>query len=466
MENDKLFCRVIVIRQDRALERYVAVEEDGQRLRLPCLEISRGYRLAAGLTLAMKQRWGWTGVYTPIPVFANETCQTDFQYRVMECEGEQRPPGSEVCWKPSWALAAAAFRELRDYRALRMALETACCPCDRDNPFARLGWFHEVSAWVQQAIAPLGFKAVQQFQQWNAAPAFSLIRFSTDKGGVWFKAAGPPNGHELSLTRELSVLSPEHSARLLAEKPEWNAWLSAEAQGAALEDTPDLSGWMLAAKSLAKLQIASAHRASRLIEEGAADLTAGALLELCPSFFKAAWEWMQEPPNDTLARLSSGELLGIEQQVREAVHRTGSGGVPETLGHLDPNPGNVIVSPKGSCVFLDWAEGYVGYPFISFEYLLLHFRRSPVARSAGEASLEQAYWNDWKALVSGAELDTAKRLTPLLAVFCFAVHIFARSQTNRMLDSGTVALLRSLMRRMKREADLLRTQCDHGAVLI
>jgi len=465
-EDNKIRCRMIVIRQDGALERRVAIEQDREQLRLPALEISRRYRLAAGLTLAMKRRWGITGVYTPIPVFPNGAGQTDCQYRVMECLEEQEPAESPLGWKPCSTLAAASFSEPQDYQAVRFVLGQVCQRRGSDSPFANLGWFHEVRAWVREVISPLGLKLRGDFEQWNGAPAFSLIRFSTDRGSVWFKAAGAPNSHELALTRELSTLSPEHNVRLLAEKPEWNAWLALEAEGVPLEEIADVNGWLLAANSLAKLQIASIERAPRLIEEGAADLRVHALPAMAMRFFQAARAWMLEQGKTAAQRLSSDEILALEQQIREFLNETARLGIPETLGHMDPNPGNVIVSPKGRCVFLDWAEGYVGYPFLSFEYLLLHFRRSPLAAAVGDRALEETYWNAWKPLVPSATLGEAQRLTPLLAVLTFAVHLFTQSQTNRMLDPETVGLLRSLIRRMKREASLLRAGIHHSALAI
>ena len=81
-------------------------------------------------------------------------------------------------------------------------------------------------------------------------------------------------------------------------------------------------------------------------------------------------------------------LLG--EQIEEALSLSADLGIPDALGHLDLNPGNVIVS-EGQCVFLDWAEAYVGNPLFSFQYLVEHFRRMAGVDATAESGLTSAY---------------------------------------------------------------------------
>ena len=129
-------------------------------------------------------------------------------------------------------------------------------------------------------------------------------------------------------------------------------------------------------------------------------------------------------------------------------------GIPETLGHLDLNPGNIIVSLH-RCVFLDWAEAYVGNPFFSLQYLLEHLRRTSGTGSAVEAKLIESYSARWEQLIPSDAIKEAMVLGPLLAAFAYAAGSNAWADEQRLKDPGTAGYLRSLTRRMNREAHAL-----------
>ena len=128
-------------------------------------------------------------------------------------------------------------------------------------------------------------------------------------------------------------------------------------------------------------------------------------------------------------------------------------GIPETLGHLDLNPGNIIVSPS-RCTFLDWAEAYVGNPFFSLEYLREHLRRTSGTDSAVETNLVESYCAQWEQVVPTAAVAEGLTLAPLLAVFAYVAGSNAWEDAER-LQPATAGYLRSLTRRMSREANEL-----------
>ena len=137
-------------------------------------------------------------------------------------------------------------------------------------------------------------------------------------------------------------------------------------------------------------------------------------------------------------------------------------GIPETLGHLDLNPGNIIVSPS-RCTFLDWAEAYVGNPFFSLEYLREHLRRRNGTDSTVETKLVESYCAQWEHVVPPAAVAEGLELAPLLAVFAYAAGSYAWEDTER-LQLATAGYLRSLTRRMHREGNELesrRSLCLH-----
>jgi len=126
-------------------------------------------------------------------------------------------------------------------------------------------------------------------------------------------------------------------------------------------------------------------------------------------------------------------------------------GLPEVLGHSDLNPGNVIASVD-DCVFVDWAEAYVGHPFFSFEYLLEHFRRAVGADAALESRLASCYSAPWRQLFSGEIVAEALVLAPLAAVFAYAAGSDAWKDQERLENPKVAGYFRSLARRMNREA--------------
>jgi len=65
----------------------------------------------------------------------------------------------------------------------------------------------------------------------------------------------------------------------------------------------------------------------------------------------------QPPPPLTIR-----ELAFLGERLQEAISVLQDFGFPETLGHIDFNPGNILITPA-RCVFLDWAEACVTHPF-------------------------------------------------------------------------------------------------------
>jgi aminoglycoside phosphotransferase (APT) family kinase protein len=135
-------------------------------------------------------------------------------------------------------------------------------------------------------------------------------------------------------------------------------------------------------------------------------------------------------------------------------------GIPDALGHLDLNPGNIIVSAD-RCVFLDWAEAYVGNPLFSLEYLVQHAQRAFGERSELRTKLTAAYCAEWGNSISAAVIADVLGLAPLLAVFAYAAGTDTWRQPQELQDP-VAGYLRSLTRRMHREAKRLadrRTLC-------
>jgi hypothetical protein len=429
----------------------------GEVFLLLSVEVPRWQRLAENMTVAIRNEWGQEAICLFNPdVSAPVTAPNDHNYQVMECSGPARPhPGAE--WVPVSSLSERAFADPADQVAVRRSL----AECDGDagavaqGPFARLGWFRELQGRIEEVIGPLGFHLAGSFSQLNASPSFSLVRFETSGPAVWFKAVGNPNLREFPITLALANLFPQYLPPILAARSEWNGWLAQEVEGTNLGETQDAHHWNTAASALAKLQIESIGRIETLVDSGARDLGASALLKLVRPFLDAMGQLMEKQTKVPPPVLSRSELVLLGEQVEEALSLSTDFGIPDALGHLDLNPGNVILS-EGHSVFLDWAEAYVGNPLLSFQYLVEHFRRATGVDGTAEPSLIGAYTEEWLSLVSPENLASALAFAPMLAVFTYAVASDAWSDQAKLRDPRIAGYLRSLTRRMHREANRMR----------
>jgi hypothetical protein len=231
--------------------------------------------------------------------------------------------------------------------------------------------------------------------------------------------------------------------------------LAVEAQGINLEEGRETKLWKLAATSLAKLQIEAVGKQAQILNSGALDFSAPTLLSDLPSRMGLLAELSENQGEDPPLGLGRSDILRIGEQVQDALSAITELGVPESLGHLDLNPGNIVVSPN-ACTFLDWAEAYVGPPFLSFEYLLQHFRRAFGKAPIPEAELRAAYVEPWQPLLSQHDIEDAFKFVPMLAVLAYATATpNMRIGDSLVRDPDATRYLRSLAGRLKREADSL-----------
>jgi aminoglycoside phosphotransferase (APT) family kinase protein len=154
------------------------------------------------------------------------------------------------------------------------------------------------------------------------------------------------------------------------------------------------------------------------------------------------------------AALSREELCCLSARVLDALAVLEETGIPTTLGHLDISPGNIICSPTG-CVFLDWAEAFVGHPFLTFEYLLEHFRRTFGQDHSQETQLIARYSGPWRSFASQSEIRRALEVSPLVAVFAYATGNDRWKDPQELQEPRAAGYLRSLTRRMECEARVL-----------
>jgi Phosphotransferase enzyme family len=442
--------RILLYRKDG---REILLETTWEGFRLPVLSVPAHTRNAEEVTAAIRNAWN-LDTHCLFSLSDSARPQALVRDQVAEtCDPNCGcPAGME--WLSVVSLSEGVFQSSSDFSVVENSLRTFEQYRRDELPgfFGKPGWLREVTEWVGAQADAIGLCLTGKFRQLNASPTFSLIRFETNGPALWFKAVGEPNLHEHSITLKLATAFLRFIPHLVGSKPEWNAWLSLEAEGSELDATSPALAWEVAAENLALLQVATLGRRLELIEVGCKDLRPWALRNLVDRFFDCMTELMERQTKPSPAPLSRNELLVLKQKITSALEELEANGLPNALGHLDLNPGNVLVSgPR--CVFLDWAEAHVGPPFFSFQYLLQHWRRLRPADPANEGSFICHYTKVWRPLVSSEQIATSFKLAPMLAAFAFAASACRNPGTT---PPEIAALLRSTVRRMKREADALR----------
>jgi hypothetical protein len=425
---------------------------NGPSWSLPRTEIPSQQRPAEQLTAAIRKSFELETycLFVPSPV-SSGCLESNTNYVLMESIKQNDPAPCGSYWMP-----ASIFdhdSDVEEAKAVKEALEelNSYAAGEKPGPFGRAGWLRELFRWAEEQVAPLGIRLTGNFRQLNASPTFSLIRLETNGVALWFKATGKPNEHELAIALSLARLFPSYVPRVLGVHSAWNGWLSAEAPGIELDEIAECSAWERAAESLANLQISSIGKCSELLEGKCKDLRLGRLAECIDAFFARMGEFMGAQEKPSPASLAKSEFASLREGLADACELLESFHLPDTLGHIDFNPGNILVSAD-RCVFLDWAEGCVANPFLTFEYLRQHMERSSLEGPAVGARITAAYLRPWQAFFSPEDLRRAMAIAPLVAVFAYAVASDRWRSPDSLHHPIVAGYLRSLTRRMYREA--------------
>lgn len=440
--------RLIIFRRD-ATEILLSQKEAGWSL--PRVEVRKQRRIAEELTAEIRNGWGREAYCLFVANSGASGPVAKVACAVLECvkNNERAPAGTY--WMPVNVAADCSEAEeaaiIRDAFA-ELASNTAG---DKPGPFAKPGWLGELFQWAYEQTAPLGLRLTGNFRQFNASPTFSLLRLETDGDALWFKATGEPNAHELPVTLLLADLFPNHVPRILGVHDFWNGWLSAEAEGTPLDELTECSAWERAAKGLAELQIESIGRATELVDGKCKDLRLLEAAKRIDPFLVRMKEFMRVQEKSSPAPLAAGEIASLGEGLRDSVSLLQSFGLPDTLGHLDCNPGNLIVSQE-RCLFLDWAEACVTNPLITFEYLRRHMTRCCIEEPAADSRITAAYLRPWASFFSPDDLLRAIAAVPPIAVFIHATAGDTWRTLDPVSDPVAAAYFRSLTRRMYRDA--------------
>jgi hypothetical protein len=439
----------------RSNTRELLLIESDRGLTLPSVKTPKGSRIARELSERVRSEWN-------VRTFCLRQLSSDeprIPYGGCRCFLLETIDTKAIAKSAQWLeLSETAMHRLADTET-RTAIETwlrQAMEVQSNGVRQRIGdpgTFSRIRAWVEQQLANSATKLGTEFRQLNASRDFSLVRFATDHEAVWFKAVGDPNIREFSLVATLADLFPQFMAPVLAAEPLWNAWLSPEIPGCRLSQRKDLAAWRRAARDLACLQQASRGKTEALLAGNARDLRCSALWDSVRPFFARLAEFMTRQKTSQPAPLSRTELAELEDELRSSLLELQAEGCPDTLGHLDLNPDNLVVLPQRT-VFLDWAETSVGHPFFSLAYLLEHFRS--LFPTGEHTQLVRAYSEVWQKETHFANVARTIRRAMFVAIFAHAVSTDAWRENSDASAPAVEAYYRSLGRRMKAYAQKLR----------
>jgi hypothetical protein len=432
----------------------VLLESRGSECHLPLIEIPKYTRPAYEITTSLRDHRQLSSVLLFSGALEQDADANYFAALQVHEKTSSIPKGTawfRVDHAIGHLLQGAEHRVLDSSYAKAAGQNSTGC-----EPFARLNWITDLQDWVRTVIGPLGLD-LRGFRQLNGSEGFSLIRFATTLRPVWFKAVGKPNLHEFPVTMALAKLFPEHLPLVLASRPTYHGWLMDDAGGTALCETQSSDDWKRAARALADLQIESIGKASDLLQAGCRELSFTTLVELVDPFLQVMQDLMQRQTKIPPPVLSREELTHLGMIVKHALACLKSLAVPETLGHSDFNPGNILVSAN-RCTFIDWAEAHVGHPFVTFEYLLSHLRKDCPNLARFEDVVRTAYSRRWESILSAPSISEAFVLSPLVSVYAYAVAGDVWRNPDMLSNPRVAGYLRSLTRRMNREAGVLQAQ--------
>jgi hypothetical protein len=444
---DRQTIRLIVLRREGS---QILLTSSEAGWLLPSVSASPRKRIAEQVAAELNEVRGWK-VYCLF--FLNFQAPNRSNYAVLESITRDGKAAKGTCWISCKPPMCQPTQSVEDNCAIKEALRQLDSRSHRSQagPLGRLGWLEDLFIWAQEQLTPLGLQVNRTFQQFNAGPAFSLIRLETNGPAFWFKATGEPNFHELSITATLTRLFPGNLPAILGVHLSWNGWLSEEVSRATLDEFIEVFIWERVASDLAELQIASIGRDAELLRAGCKDMRFSNLLDLIDPFFARMADFMAAQEKKAPPPLTNSELSLVASRLKESCSLLHDLRFPETLGHIDLNPGNVLISP-GRIAFIDWAEGCVTNPLVTFEYLLEHARRCHIPGTAATERITAAYLRPWRAVLSPTDLARGMAVSSLVAVFAYAVAGKAWLSPETLQDSSRSGYLRSLTRRMYREA--------------
>jgi hypothetical protein len=448
-------------------DRRIMLDHSTASTRLPEVQIPQFTRIAYSATLAAREKYGLDLFVILIKALGDKsgtkTEGSDSLALICRVQSGNTSPSECLGWVDT--KQAAARLEIDDRETLVAALNEfeRFDSGTKPSSFGRYRALDDLREWYSPYLSATGVRETG-IQQWNGDPWFALFRIAVEPVGepteetpkaLWFKAVGEPNTREFTVTKALAEECPYWFPKLIATKPEWNGWLMEEVNGHELDVEPDGRPWALTARILAKVQKRFVGQEDRLLSLGCRDWRVPRVLSCLDMFFDDMEEIMGRQQTEPPQILGASALREIKAQCQDLCRAVEDADVPYTITHGDFSPHNVIVL-NGWPVLIDWAEAYVSFPFISWEYFWNRTIKDHPDYAAWHERMHRNYaYRVWASMLGRKRVDEALRLSPAMAVLVLALYGIddPKERKNRSSDKSK----RSLVRRLQRELRVVET---------
>jgi hypothetical protein len=317
--------------------------------------------------------------------------------------------------------------------------------------FSRLGWVDEAEHWIEQCVTHGHDLLNNEVYQLNASGGFALVHFGAHRGrGYWLKATGSPNEHEFEITLALAHSLPHFLPPIIGSRKDWNAWVM-EDGGISLRNDSSLAAMERAVTALGACQIQSISQLEFLQDAGCHNQRLTHLLQHLDPMIDYLEEAMGHQVSTIVPRLDPAQLRHLAEVLRCACEQMLEAEIPDTLVHGDINPGNVLLEGE-KCVFIDWAEAYIGNPLLTFERLMVHLAKVSEDAAMWVPQLKKIYKRQWQDRLSVPAIDRAFAVAPLLAVATYLYGTGSWVRSSRRNELAFQKHARSLARHMYRAA--------------
>jgi hypothetical protein len=419
----------------------VFVTREGEALSLPCVAVPNGTRIVEQLHLTAKAHWGARAIILDIlrpnenasPIAVAEVRSTAHSIRLV-CINLNEIPDETLRFDERKALQQFLSGDSSAHRA-----------------FTRLGWIDEANHWIEQCVNHGHELLNNEVYQLNASDGFALVHFGAHRGrGYWLKATGSPNEHEFEITLALAHSLPHFLPPIIGSRKDWNSWVM-EDGGIPLRNDSSLTAMDRSVTALAAFQIQSISQIEVLQVAGCHDQSLTHFLQNLDPMIGYLEEAMKYQISTTVPRLDSAQLRHLAEYLRCACKQMLELDIPDTLVHGDINPGNILLDGE-KCVFIDWAEAYIGNPLLTLKRLIVHLAKVSDDAAMWVPHLKKIYKRQWRDRLPEASIDQAFAVAPLLAVATYLYGTGSWVRSSRRNELAFQKHVRSLARHVNRAA--------------
>jgi len=280
-------------------------------------------------------------------------------------------------------------------------------------PWARPGWFDRASTWIYTQLHARGIQPtgpIEQMRNWGIS---CILKVSTTRGDVYFKAVPEFLTNEPALVEVLAENLPLSFPEVLAVDAARRWMLTWDMGGKMLSAIPNLECWEEAMRAYARLQIKCIERNQELLALSCPrrDLE---ILQTQADTLLADTDALRRGNNYGLSNLQIEEIRNYAPTLKTMCEELASIDLPYTLEHGDFWGGNIAVADN-RFIFFDWSFSCVAHPFFSLGALPPDPDYVPRIPGAS-LRLRNAYLKEWAGYRAEPDLLKAFELSQPLGL--------------------------------------------------